>query len=89
MAVCSQNLTLGALSSRSALSTLVGALFQKCNVRQFFTFVAVASKLRIVSILIIVGPPATFQYTRYISMFTAYQIGYAQLQRVFDYRRRI
>jgi hypothetical protein len=29
MAVCCQNLTLGALSSRSALSVLVGALFQK------------------------------------------------------------
>jgi hypothetical protein len=29
MAVCSQNLTLGALSSLSALSVLVGALFKK------------------------------------------------------------
>jgi hypothetical protein len=29
MAVCCQNLTPGALSSRSALSMLVGALFQK------------------------------------------------------------
>jgi hypothetical protein len=29
MAVCCQNLTLGALSSRSALSLLVGALFKK------------------------------------------------------------
>jgi len=29
MAVCGQNLTLGALSSRSALSVLVGALFKK------------------------------------------------------------
>ena len=29
MAVCYQNLTLGALSSRSALSVLVGALFKK------------------------------------------------------------
>jgi hypothetical protein len=29
MAVCSQNLTLGALSSRNALSVLVGALFEK------------------------------------------------------------
>ena len=29
IAVCSQNLTLGALSSRSALSMLVGALFKK------------------------------------------------------------
>jgi hypothetical protein len=29
MAVCCQNLTLGALSSRSALSVLVGALFEK------------------------------------------------------------
>jgi hypothetical protein len=29
MAVCFQNLTLGALSSRSALSVLVGALFKK------------------------------------------------------------
>jgi hypothetical protein len=29
MAVCCQNLTLGALSSRSALSGLVGALFKK------------------------------------------------------------
>jgi hypothetical protein len=29
MAVCCQNLTLGALSSRSALSVLVGALFKK------------------------------------------------------------
>jgi hypothetical protein len=29
MAVCCQNLTLGALSSRSALSMLVGALFKK------------------------------------------------------------
>jgi len=28
MAVCCQNLTLGALSSRSALSVLVGALFK-------------------------------------------------------------
>jgi hypothetical protein len=31
MAVCCQNLTLGALSSRSALSMLVGALFKKFN----------------------------------------------------------
>ena len=29
MAVCCQNLTLGALSSRSALSVLVGELFKK------------------------------------------------------------
>jgi len=29
MAVCCQNLTLGALSNRSALSVLVGALFKK------------------------------------------------------------
>jgi hypothetical protein len=29
MAVCCQNLTLGALSSRGALSVLVGALFKK------------------------------------------------------------
>jgi hypothetical protein len=29
MAVCFQNLTLGALSSRSTLSMLVGALFKK------------------------------------------------------------
>jgi len=29
MAVCSQNLTLGALGSRSALSVLVGTLFKK------------------------------------------------------------
>jgi len=29
MAVCCQNLTLGALSSHSALSVLVGTLFQK------------------------------------------------------------
>ena len=29
MAVCCQNLTLGALSSRSALSLLIGALFKK------------------------------------------------------------
>jgi hypothetical protein len=29
MAVCCKNLTLGALSSRSALSVLVGALFKK------------------------------------------------------------
>jgi hypothetical protein len=29
MAVCCQNLTLGALSNRSALSLLVGALFKK------------------------------------------------------------
>jgi hypothetical protein len=29
MAVCCQNLTLGALSSRSALCMLVGALFKK------------------------------------------------------------
>jgi hypothetical protein len=29
MAVCCQNLTLGALSSRSALSVLVDALFKK------------------------------------------------------------
>jgi len=29
MAVCCQNLTLGALSSRSALSVLVGALFKE------------------------------------------------------------
>jgi hypothetical protein len=29
MAVCCQNLTLGALSSRSALSVLVGAVFKK------------------------------------------------------------
>jgi 5-formaminoimidazole-4-carboxamide-1-beta-D-ribofuranosyl 5'-monophosphate synthetase len=29
MAVCFQNLTLGALSSHSALSVLVGALFKK------------------------------------------------------------
>jgi hypothetical protein len=29
MAVCCQNLTLGALRSRSALSLLVGALFKK------------------------------------------------------------
>jgi len=29
MAVCCQNLTLGALSSRSALPVLVGALFKK------------------------------------------------------------
>jgi len=29
MAVCYQNLTLGALSSRSALSLLIGALFRK------------------------------------------------------------
>jgi hypothetical protein len=29
IAVCCQNLTLGALSSRSALSVLVGALFKK------------------------------------------------------------
>ena len=29
MAICCQNLTLGALSSRSALSVLVGALFKK------------------------------------------------------------
>jgi hypothetical protein len=29
MAVCCQNLTLGTLSSRSALSVLVGALFKK------------------------------------------------------------
>ena len=29
MAVCFKNLTLGALSSRSALSVLVGALFKK------------------------------------------------------------
>jgi hypothetical protein len=28
-AICCQNLTLGALSSRSALSVLVGALFKK------------------------------------------------------------
>jgi hypothetical protein len=44
MTVCCQNLTLGALSSPSALSMLVGALFKKfglflntlrkCNVRQ-------------------------------------------------------
>jgi hypothetical protein len=33
MTVCFQNLTLGALSSRSALSVLVGALFKK-----FFLF---------------------------------------------------
>jgi hypothetical protein len=32
MAVCCQNLTLGALSSRSALSLLVGALFKKFGV---------------------------------------------------------
>jgi hypothetical protein len=32
MAVCCQNLTLGALSSRSALSMLVGALFKKFGV---------------------------------------------------------
>jgi hypothetical protein len=31
MAVCCQNLTLGALSSRSALSLLVGALFKKVS----------------------------------------------------------
>jgi hypothetical protein len=29
MAVCCQNLTLGALSSRSAFSLLIGALFKK------------------------------------------------------------
>jgi hypothetical protein len=29
MAVCCQNLTLGVLSSRSALSVLVGAVFEK------------------------------------------------------------
>jgi hypothetical protein len=29
MAVCCQNLTLGALSSRNVLSVLVGALFKK------------------------------------------------------------
>jgi hypothetical protein len=29
MAVCFQNLTIGALNSRSALSLLVGALFKK------------------------------------------------------------
>jgi uncharacterized MnhB-related membrane protein len=29
MAVCCQNLTLGALSSRSALSVLIGALYKK------------------------------------------------------------
>jgi len=29
MALCCQNLTLGALSSRSALSVLVGTLFKK------------------------------------------------------------
>jgi len=29
MALCFQNLTLGALSSRSALSVLIGALFKK------------------------------------------------------------
>jgi hypothetical protein len=34
MAVCCQNLTLGALSSRSAISVLVGALFKKF--RHFF-----------------------------------------------------
>jgi hypothetical protein len=34
MAVCCQNLTVGALISRSALSVLVGALFE--NVRSFF-----------------------------------------------------
>jgi hypothetical protein len=32
MAVCCQNLTLGALSSRSALSVLVGALFKKFGI---------------------------------------------------------
>jgi hypothetical protein len=31
MAVCFQNLTLGALSSRSALSLLIGALFKKSS----------------------------------------------------------
>ena len=31
MTVCSKNVTLGALSSRSALSVLVGALFKKIN----------------------------------------------------------
>jgi hypothetical protein len=31
MAVCCQNLTLAALSSRSALSVLVGALFKKSS----------------------------------------------------------
>jgi len=31
MAVCCQNLSLGALSSCSALSLLVGALFKKLN----------------------------------------------------------
>ena len=45
----------------------------KCiyNVRHFVKFVAVASKLRVVAIRIIVGPPAKFQYTRFIGMFTA------------------
>jgi hypothetical protein len=32
MAVCCQNLTLGALSSRSELSLLVGALFKNLSV---------------------------------------------------------
>jgi uncharacterized integral membrane protein len=34
MAVCCQNLTLGALSSRRALSMLVGALFKKFSIRR-------------------------------------------------------
>jgi hypothetical protein len=34
MAVCCQNLTLGALSSRSALSVLVGTLFKKFGLRR-------------------------------------------------------
>jgi hypothetical protein len=48
MAVCGQHLTLGALSSRRALSMLVGALFKKFglffNTPRIFTYIQGYSK---------------------------------------------
>jgi len=63
MAVCCQNLTLGALSSRSALSLLIGALFKKFGLilntprifvasgKIFEIYVFVKTKVKIVSVL--------------------------------------
>jgi hypothetical protein len=42
MAVCCQNLTLGALTSRIALSMLVGALFRKLG--HFFNIIIINIK---------------------------------------------
>jgi hypothetical protein len=39
MAVCCQNLTLGVLSSRSALSLLVGALFKKLSLFEHASYI--------------------------------------------------